>query len=133
MNLDFLSGLLLTTVTLAVLVFLIKEIVGVRVSDQNKTRQSSVDRFGKFLGREAKPVNEHFIDSIGKVIAESSDSARPMRVRLGAELWPARLDSTDGAHLPVGADVKVTAVDGPVLVVVAATDVATPPKDLNHH
>lgn len=128
MNLDFLSGLLLTAVTLAVLVFLIKEIVGVRVSDQKKTRQYSVGGLGKLLGREAKPVNDHLIGSIGKVIAHSSDSARPMRVRLGLELWPARLDSTDEARLPVDASAKVTAVDGPVLVVVAATHVAASPS-----
>ena len=128
MNLDFLSGLLLTTVTLAVLVFLIKEIVGVRVSDQKKTRRYSVDGLGKLLGREAKPVNDHLIGSIGKVIAHSSDSARPVKVRLGLELWPARLDSTDEVDLPVGAAVKVTAVDGPVLVVVAATDQAGSPS-----
>jgi len=133
MNLDFLSGLLLATVTLAVVIFLIREVVSVRGSDQKKTEQSSVDGFGKFLGREAKPVNDHLIGSIGKVIAESSDSTRPIRVRLGAELWPARPDSADQAQLSVGTDVKVAAVDGPILVVVAAIDVTESPQDLSHY
>ena len=42
--------------------------------------------------REAKPVNEHLIGMAGEVIANTDDDDRPMKVRLGIELWPARAD-----------------------------------------
>lgn len=127
MSLDFVSGLLLATVTLAALFFLIKEIVGERFPDHKKTQRYLADVSAKLFGAEAKPVNEHLIGSTGKVIAHSDDSGRPLRVRLGPELWAARLESTEGARLPVGTAVKVMAVDGAVLVVAAETEPAEPP------
>jgi membrane protein implicated in regulation of membrane protease activity len=124
MSLDLLSGLLLTLVAFAALVFLIKEVLGVRVSGHKKVKQHSSRVSASFLGGEAKPVNEHLIGSIGKVIEHSGDSTRPMTVRLGLEVWPARTESTEEAPAPVGTAVKVTSVDGAVLVVVASADLA---------
>ena len=122
MNLDFLSGLLLTAVTLAVLVFLIKETVVERISGQKKPQQYLADALARVSGGEAKPVNEHMIGTIGEVIAHSGDSSRPLTVRVSTERWPARRDSTEETPLPVGAAVRVIAVYGAVLVVEAETD-----------
>jgi membrane protein implicated in regulation of membrane protease activity len=119
MNLDFLSGLLLTAVALAVLVFLFKETVVERISGQKKAQRYLADALTKVLGGEAKPVNAHMIGAIGEVIESSGDGARPMRVRVSAERWPARLDSTENIRLPVGTAIKVVAIDGAVLIVKA--------------
>lgn len=127
MTLDFLSGLLLTTATIAIVLFVIKEVVGDRRSGTKKSRQPLAPALTRMSGSKAKPVNAHLIGSVGKVISHSGDSARPMRVRLGPELWPARLDSTEAAALPVGTAAEVVAVDGAVLVVVAGSDSAGPP------
>lgn len=127
MDLNFLSGLLLTAVALSILIFLIKETVGDRLAGHRKVRPYLADLFARLPGREAKPVTDDLIGSIGEVIAHSGDSARPMRVRLGLELWSAQLDSTEETPLPVGTAVKVTAVDGLVLVVVAGTDLSGSP------
>lgn len=124
MNLNFLTGLLLIAVVLATAVFVAKELIGDRSPGDKKTRQGSAHLFEKLLGGEAKPASNHLIDSIGKVISHSDNSARPMMVRVGAELWPARLDSAEDAPLPVGTAVKVMAVDGPVLLVGAGNDPA---------
>jgi membrane protein implicated in regulation of membrane protease activity len=120
MNLDFLSGLLLTAAALAVLVFLLKETVVERISGQKKAQRYLGDALTKVLGGEAKPVNAHMIGAIGEVIESSGDSARPMRVRVSAERWPARLGSTEDIRLTVGTAIKVIAIDGAVLVVEAA-------------
>jgi membrane protein implicated in regulation of membrane protease activity len=119
MNLDFLSGLLLTAAALAVLVFLFKETVVERISGQKKAQRYLGDALAKVLGGEAKPVNAHMIGAIGEVIESSGDSARPMRVRVGTERWPARLVSTEDIRLAVGTAIKVIAIDGAVLVVEA--------------
>ena len=120
MSMDFLSGFLLTAVGLAVVIFLIKEAFGGRLSGRRGARRYLADVSARLSGAEAKPVNEHLIGLAGSVIAHSEDGARPMRVRLGAELWSARSDSTEKTRLPVGAPVEVVAVDGLVLVVRAA-------------
>ena len=122
MSLDFLSGLLLTAVALAVVVFLIKETFAERIAGRKKPRQVLTDALDKVSGREAKPVNAHMIGAVGEVIAHSDDSSRPLTVRVGTERWPARGESTEDARLSIGAAVRVTAVDGPVLVVAATID-----------
>jgi len=128
MNLDFLSGLLLVTVTLAIVFFVTKEFFGDRRSGDRKTQRYWAHAIEWFSGSETKPVNEHLIGSVGKVISHSGDSARPMRVRLGLESWPARLGSTEEGRLPIGSAVKVLEVDGAVLVVVAGSDLAGLPN-----
>jgi membrane protein implicated in regulation of membrane protease activity len=128
MSLDFLSGLLLTTVVAATVVYVIKELIGGRSAEQKKTRNVLASAMELMPRGEAEPVNEHLVGSIGKVISHSSDSDRPMRVRLGRESWPARLQATDGAALPVGAAVEVVAVDGAVVAVRASDDVAGAPS-----
>ena len=124
MNLDFLSGLLLTTVVVATVVYVIKELIGDRSVEQKKTRNVLTSALGLIQRGEAEPVNEHLVGSTGRVISHSSDRDRPMRVRLGRESWPARLQATDGEALPVGAAVEVVAVEGAVVAVIASDDLA---------
>ncbi|MDH3420723.1 MAG: NfeD family protein [Gammaproteobacteria bacterium] len=128
MNLDFLSGLLLITVTLAIVFFVAKEIFGDRRAGDRQAQRHWAHALEWFSGSETKPVNEHLIGSAGEVISHSGDSARPMRVRLGFETWPARPGSTEDNPLPVGSAVEVIEVDGAVLVVVAGSDPAGLPN-----
>jgi hypothetical protein len=120
MDLDFVSGLLLTAVVLAILGYLVYEIVPDGVGDPKRIRHYLADALSRHLASEAKSANDHLIGSIAKVIAHSDDGARPMKVRLGLEFWPARSTLSEEGRLPVGASVKVVAVEGPIVVVEAA-------------
>jgi len=126
MNLDFLSGILLITVVGATVIFVIRELRGDQATEPKKVRNSLASALEVLSGREAEPVNNNLIGSIGKVISHSSDTTRPMRVRLGPESWPARLHSAEENALPVGDAVEVVAVDGAVVVVVASSQARTP-------
>jgi len=117
MSLDFVSGLLLAMLTLAVLAYAAKQLLGDYFIRLEKPKEQVAEALAKHLGGEAKPVNDHLIGSTGKVIAISDDSTAPMRVRLALEIWPARLASAKTTQLSVGTAIKVTYVDGPVLIV----------------
>ena len=129
MSLDFLSGLLLVAVVGATAIFVIKELTRDGATEHKKTRNRFTSALELLSGADAEPVNENMVGLIGKVISHSSDSARPMRVRLGPESWPARLDSIEEDALPVGETVEVIAVDGAVVVVVAKATPAQAPDD----
>jgi membrane-bound ClpP family serine protease len=122
MNFNFISGFLLSAVTLGIVAYVIKEIFADQTSDFWKFPRLLADALTRRAGSEGKPVNAHLIASSGKVIAHSADDSRPMNVRVGVEHWAARLNSSDAAPLPVGTPVKVTAVDGHVLIVEATVD-----------
>lgn len=122
MNLDFLSGLLLTVAALVILVYLVTAIVDSGDRDLKKLQENVSDAWKRTVASDTKPVNDHLIGATGKVIMRSDDTARPMRVRINLELWPARLSSTEGDSLAVDTSVKVTAVDGPILIVEADSD-----------
>ena len=124
MDLDFLSGLLLTLVTLAIVGYLIVAIVGSRDRDSKKLRHGVSVTLKKITANDSKPINDHLIGATGRVIGHSDDTARPIRVRINLELWPARLSSTQVTSPAIDASVTVIAVDGPVLVVEATTDAA---------
>lgn len=128
MNLDFLSGLLLITVLVTTAIFVIRELTSDRPTEHKKARNPLASALGLLSGGEAAPVNEHLIGSIGKVISHSSDSTRPMRIRLGPESWPARLPSTEENALAVGDAVEVVAIDGAVVIVVARDELAAAPN-----
>ena len=53
--------------------------------------------------------------SIGKVIDIADGSIDTLRVRIGMELWSAKLQAAEQRQLPIGAAVKVTAVNGMIL------------------
>jgi membrane protein implicated in regulation of membrane protease activity len=127
-DLDFLSGLLLTSVALTIVVYVVWEIVADRVGDLTKVRHSLAELLKSHFRGDAKPVNDHLIGSVGTVISHSDDSTRPMKVRLGLELWPARPRSGEQNRLPVGTPVEVTAFDGPIVVVEATSEGAGRPS-----
>jgi membrane protein implicated in regulation of membrane protease activity len=118
MSLDVLSGLLLVSVTVAAFALIVKELAGPRLGDLGKLLRQAAHALAKHAESEPKPVNSHLIGATGEVVGHSDDAARPMRIRLGMEGWPARLESADRAPLPIGARVEVTAFDGPVAIVV---------------
>jgi len=128
-SLNFLSGFLLTAVVIAILAYMAKEMFGGRVADKSKSQPRAAGVLSRLGANESKPVNEHLIGAAAKVIAQTGDDARPIRVRVGAEHWPARFASGEAGLLPEGAAVTVTAVDGAVLVVAAADDVADTPSE----
>lgn len=105
MDLNLLSGLLLTAVVLFGLGYLIKELVG--------------DRMARWVAEySAKPSmdpNSQLIGAIGRVVDDAGDGE--LSVRVGIERWNARLAAANGRPLPAGTPVKVTAVHGLVLVV----------------
>ena len=131
MSLEFLSGLALVIVAVCVLAYIVKEFFDIRVSELKNVRRYLAEAFEKHASREAKPANSHLIGVIGKVTAYSGDRDRPMRVRVNFESWPARLSSTGNNLAPVGASVKVTEVDGPVLIVQAIDDAQQLPATSN--
>lgn len=115
MSLNFIVGLLLVLAVLAVLVFILKELL----SDWRPTMNLS-DALGRQRqtgATEAKPVNAHMIGMTGEVVGNSEDDERPMKVRISSELWPARGETAEAHRLPVGTHIAVTAVDGPVVTV----------------
>lgn len=125
MDLERLSGLLLGIVALATIAYLAKEIVGMRI--RRPVRISDLADFCRRAGRavaahtgnEAKPVNDHLIGSQGKVVAHTTDETRPMRVRVGLELWYARPHTPAQTPFAIGTPIEVTAVEGSILVVEA--------------
>jgi hypothetical protein len=144
MSLNFLSGLLLVVVALGAVAYVVYELFGDRLRERWNEREGRNDetagatpRAGtgaavglarslarlieKHVGADAKPVNTHLVGAVGKVIAHSDNDERPMRVRLGIELWPARsaAASEAQARLPLGTAVEVRRVEGPVVLVTA--------------
>jgi membrane protein implicated in regulation of membrane protease activity len=114
MNLEFLSGLLLLLTVLGTAGYIARELFYDRLRGQSPNGSSAPRPERR--GRAAKPVNAHLVGTIGEVVGRSEDEDRPMRVRLGLELWPARTAAGD-APFVAGTRIEVTAVDGPVVVV----------------
>jgi membrane protein implicated in regulation of membrane protease activity len=102
---DLLSGILLTGVVLFVVVLLIKELFG----------ESAASLLASHPEKPFKPVSERLIGAVGKVVDNTESDDGLIKVRIGIERWNARLNSADGRPLPVGAEVRVTAVNGLVL------------------
>jgi len=120
MSLEFLSGLLLALTVLGLLGFIAKELFwDAPPEDPSAEPRDTAVRRRK---REAKPVNEHLVGASGEVVASSDDEERPMKVRLGLELWPARAASSHEIRFPVGTQIEVTAVQGPVVIVRSPTE-----------
>lgn len=115
MSLEFLSGLLLVLIVLGTLGYMAKELLA--DLHPREARKQPSDPSSAQHKREAKPVNEHLIGTLGEVVANSEDDERPMRVRLGSELWPARAAGAGDPPFPVGTPIEVTAVQGPIVLV----------------
>lgn len=127
MNLQLFSGLLLVLAVLGVLGYIAKELFP--DFRPGKLSMSLWVALAEHLKQEAKPVNEHLIGRIGEVIANSENDDRPMRVRLGPELWPARADSPRQSRFPVGTCIEVTAVHEPLVIVRPKDAPASPSGD----
>lgn len=102
---DVLSGLLLTGVVVWILYLVIRGLFDDTISNA----------LAKYYRTPSNPVQDSLVGSIGKVVATSDDDTDLLRVRIGIEFWSAKLQPADRRQLPVGAEVKVTAVNGMVL------------------
>ena len=102
---DLLSGLLLTGIIVWIIAIVIRELFDESIS-AGLTR---------YFRKAPHPVQDSLVGSIGKVIETPADGAEQLRVRVGIEIWSARLGSSDQRTLSVGSEVRVTAVDGMIL------------------
>ena len=101
---DLLSGLLLTGIVLWIMTIVIRELF-------DETFSAGLTRYFRSARH---PAEDTLVGSIGKVIEVSEEGDSALRIRVGIEIWNARLPSSD--QMPsVGAEVRVTAVDGTVL------------------
>jgi hypothetical protein len=144
MSLEKISGFLLVLALLGALLYIFKELFS---SVRLDFRQVSLsDALGRQRNTEPEPINQHLVGMTGEVVRRDDDSERPMKIRLGLELWPARLEGAaaqaadaqaadvQAADVPaadnglpaVGARVVVTAVQGPVVVVRPADPAEAP-------
>ena len=102
---DLLSGLLLIGVVLWIVYFVVRGLF-------DETISSGLARYFRTA---SNPVEGNLVGSIGKVVGISDSGADLLRVRIGAEFWSARLQAADRRQLPIGAEVKITAVNGLIL------------------
>ncbi len=102
---DILSGLLLTGVVLWIIYLVIREMFDESISNG----------LTRYFRTSPNPVEDNLVGSIGKVIDVSDDKIDILRVRIGIELWSAKLQAADQPQLPIGAEVKVIAVNGMIL------------------
>ncbi len=101
---DLLSGLLLTGIVLWIMTIVIRELFDESIS-------SGLTRYFRSAPH---PAEDALVGSIAKVIEVSEEGDPALRIRVGIEIWNARLQSSD--RMPsVGAEVRIKAVDGTVL------------------
>ena len=101
---DLLSGFLLTGIVLWIMTIVIRELFDESIS-------AGLTRYFRSAPH---PVEDALVGSIGKIIEVSGEGDSALRIRVGIEIWNARLQSSD--WMPsVGAEVRITAVDGTVL------------------
>lgn len=120
MTFEFVVGLLLVLALLGALVFILKELLpGARLPSVSLS-----DALARQRSVEPEPINRHLIGMAGRVVRHTGDSERPMKVRLGPELWPALPESTAAGIPPIDTAVVVTAVRGPLVVIRPADETA---------
>ncbi len=102
---DVLSGLLLTGVVVWILYLVIRGLFDDAISNALR----------RYYRAPSNPVQDSLVGSIGKVVGTSDDDTDILQVRIGIEFWSAKLQAADRRQLPIGAEVKVTAVNGMVL------------------
>ena len=102
---DILSGLLLTGVVLWIIYIVIRELFDESISNG----------LTRYFRTSPNPVEDNLVGSIGKVIDIADGRFDTLRVRIGMELWSAKLQAAEQRQLPIGAAVKVTAVNGMIL------------------
>jgi membrane protein implicated in regulation of membrane protease activity len=104
---DLLSGLLLIGVVLWIIYFVVRGLFDESISSG----------LARYFRASSDPVGGNLVGSIGKVVGISDGSVDLLRVRVGAEFWRARLQAADPRQLPIGTEVKITAVNGLILTV----------------
>ena len=102
---DLLTGFLLTGVVIWIGYIVIRALF-----DEPITAVSA-----RYFRSAENPVESSLIGSIGKVVNIDSGEDDHFKVRIGIELWSAKLVSEDAQQPSVGADVRVTAVNGMLL------------------
>ena len=102
---DLLSGLLLTGVVLWIIYIVVRQLFDEKISSG----------LTQYFRMSPNPVQDNLVGSIGKVVDVSDDKIDILRVRIGIELWSAKLQAADQPQLPIGAEVKVIAVNGMIL------------------
>ena len=98
---ELFSGLLLTVVVLAILAYVARELIA----------DDAGGGIGKYVG-DSPPADAPMLGKHGTVLDNTGEH---LRVRIEGERWSA--NPVAGTELPVGAPVRVTAVDGLVLEV----------------
>ena len=101
---DLLTGLLLTGVVIWIGFIVIRELLDETISDG----------LARYFRSAENPVHDSLVGSIGRVVDVSAESNDELKVRIGIELWSAKLAAA-GRQLSVGTNVKVTAVNGVIL------------------
>ena len=106
---EVLSGILLACVVLGIIGYLVSQVVG----------EGAGAVFRKYAEVSPEDIEDPLVGQIGQVV-ENTAGAELMRVRIHGERWNASL--IDGRPLPVGTEVRVTAVNGLVLDVEESVD-----------
>lgn len=109
MNLDLLTGLLLTGAVLLGIGYAVRELAG----------DALMSFFSEHTSRTADDPHKRLIGEHGEVLGPSSEGT--IRVRIGIERWNARVEAEDGT-LPAGTAVRVAGVDGLTLRVEPLAD-----------
>lgn len=102
---DLLSGLLLLVVVAGIIVIVARELFDERISGLTAV----------YSRKSSNPIEEGLVGSVGKVIELPGEAGAPFRVKIGMEIWRARLRTGDDSILAVGSDVRVAAADGMIL------------------
>jgi len=106
---EVLSGILLACVVLGIIGYLVSQVVG----------EGAGTVFRKYAEVSSEDIEDPLVGQIGQVV-ENTAGAELMRVRIHGERWNASL--IDDRPLPVGTEVRVTAVNGLVLDVEESVD-----------
>lgn len=102
---DLLSGLLLLGVVMAIIAIIARELF-----DDSITGLTAV-----YARESSNPVENSLVGSVGRIIEVPEEEGANLRIRIGTEIWSARLRPGDESRPTVGSEVKVTAVDGMIL------------------
>ena len=102
---DLLSGLLLVAVIAWILYIVARELLDERINQATS----------RYFRSASNPVEENLIGTAGEVIENTTGNGDQFRVRIGMELWSAKLMSTTNSSVQIGTRVKVIAINGMVL------------------
>lgn len=106
---EVLSGILLACVVLGIIGYLLSQVIG----------EGAGAVLRKYAEVSPQDIEDPLVGQIGRVV-ENTAGAELMRVRIRGERWNASL--IDGQPLPVGTEVRVTAVNGLTLDVEESVD-----------